>query len=84
MPLFREWVNRVLGTFGPKRSDLDLEEELRLYVQMATEDARRTEGSAQHATRAAAIRFGGVAAWLSPAKFSGNTAAFPGPIRTGS
>ena len=36
----REWVHRLWGTLRPRRADRDLEEELRLHLDLAAEDAR--------------------------------------------
>ena len=41
MRVLREWIHRLQGTLLPGRRDADLEEELRLHVEMAAEDARR-------------------------------------------
>jgi predicted permease len=41
MRTFREWIGRLLGTLRPRRSDSDLQEELRLHMELAAEDARR-------------------------------------------
>jgi putative ABC transport system permease protein len=56
----REWVSRLWGTLRPKRNDLDLEQELRLHLELAAEDARRAGGPPELAHRAAAIRSGGL------------------------
>ena len=57
----REWIVRVGGSFRRNRSDQDLEEELRLHIEMAAEDAQRRSDSPRDARRAAIIRVGGVA-----------------------
>jgi macrolide transport system ATP-binding/permease protein len=59
MHLLREWILRVRGTLRPGRRDGDLEEELRLHVEMAADAARRSGDDPRDATRAAAIRTGG-------------------------
>jgi hypothetical protein len=59
MRLLREWVQRLWGTLRPGRRDGDLEEELRLHAELATEAARRRGPSPQEAVRAARIRAGG-------------------------
>ena len=41
MRMLREWFHRLGGTLLPGRRDADLEEELRLHLDMAAEDARR-------------------------------------------
>jgi predicted permease len=61
MATLREWVARLRGTLRPGRRDADLEEELRLHLELATEDARRRADSSDIGARAAAIRSGGMA-----------------------
>jgi len=61
MAMLREWVNRLWGTLRPYRRDADLEEELRVHLELATEDERRRANSSEDAARAAAIRSGGMA-----------------------
>jgi predicted permease len=61
MATLREWVTRLWGTLGPSRRDADIEAELRLHLELATEDARRRATSSEDAGRAAAIRSGGMA-----------------------
>jgi predicted permease len=58
--VLREWTTRLWGTFRPRRRDADLEQELRLHLELAAEDERRRRGSRADAGRAAAIRSGGV------------------------
>ena len=41
MRILREWIHRLRGTLLPSRRDADLEEELRLHLAMAAEEARR-------------------------------------------
>src|SRR5688572_1700554 len=41
MPRLREWLHRLLGTVRPRRGDADLQEELRLHMELAAEDAQR-------------------------------------------
>lgn len=41
MRLLREWMIRLLGALRPGRSDADLQEELRLHLELAAEDAQR-------------------------------------------
>jgi predicted permease len=60
MPRFREWVERLRGTLRRGRSDRDLEEELRLHLELAAEDARRGGDSPPDAARVAAVRSGGL------------------------
>ena len=58
MATLREWIHRVRGTLRAGRSDADLEEELRLHLQMADEDARRRGVPLAESTRAARIKSG--------------------------
>jgi putative ABC transport system permease protein len=48
---FREWLSRMWGTFRPRRSDHDLEEELRLHAQLAAEARAGRVDGAGHAGR---------------------------------
>ena len=61
MPTLREWAVRLWGTLSRNRADHDLEEELRLHLELAAEDARRRGGSPEDAARAAKVRSGGTA-----------------------
>jgi len=58
MATLREWMQRVRGTLRPGRSDADLEEELRLHLEMADEDARRRGVPPGESARAARIGSG--------------------------
>lgn len=60
MGIIREWVVRLWGTLRPQRADDDLEEELRLHVELARDAERRRYGDGEDARRAAAIRTGGI------------------------
>ena len=60
MPKLREWLIRLWQTLRPGRDDRDLEQELRLHRELASEDARRGADSPERAARAARIREGGV------------------------
>jgi putative ABC transport system permease protein len=60
MRVLREWVHRVLGTLSRRRRDDELEQELRLHVQLAAEDAQSRGESPRAAARTAGIRAGGV------------------------
>jgi putative ABC transport system permease protein len=60
MRILREWAHRVLGTLHPRRRDRELEEELRLHLELATDDAQRRGHTMEDAMRAARIRAGGV------------------------
>ena len=55
----REWIRRLWGTLRPSREDRELEEELRLHLELAAEDAWRRGD--ERAVRAARIRAGGTA-----------------------
>jgi putative ABC transport system permease protein len=61
MSTLREWVGRLWGTLRRNRTDRDLEEELRLHLELAAEDAQRRAGPSGNAVGAAGIRSGGVA-----------------------
>ena len=59
MRILREWLNRLRGTLAPGRSDDDLEQELRLHLEMAAEDARRRGHDSADAARAVRLETGG-------------------------
>ena len=61
MIVLREWLIRLWGTFRGRRPDADLQEELRLHVELAAEDARRRGLPSGAAARAAQLRAGGIA-----------------------
>src|SRR5262245_729567 len=61
MPTPREWLARFWSTLHPSRPDADLEQELRLHLELAAEDARRRVDAPPAAGRAAAIRAGTLA-----------------------
>lgn len=56
----REWLHRAAGTLSRRRRDEDLEEELRLHLEMATDAARQSDPQ-DDGRRAARLRAGGVA-----------------------
>src|SRR2546429_7333445 len=56
----REWITRLYATFHPRRRDDDLEQELRLHLELAAEDARRRGLDPDDAARAARIEAGSV------------------------
>ncbi len=60
MPL-REWLARLWGTVRRSRPDADLQEELRVHLDFAEEDARRRGSSSAAAARAARLRAGTIA-----------------------
>ena len=55
----REWVRRIWGTLR-RPSDDDWQEELRLHLELAAEDARRRGESPDDAARAARLRAGSI------------------------
>jgi predicted permease len=59
MRFLREWIHRLRGTLLPSRRDADLEEELRLHLAMAAEEARRRGLEPADAVRAARLEAGG-------------------------
>lgn len=52
---FRETVSRMLGVFGRRNGDADLDEELRTHVEFAAEENRR-RGMSQADARREALR----------------------------
>lgn len=61
MTRFREWILRVWGTVTRSRRDAEMEEELRLHLELATDDMRRRGSASDDAGRAARLRTGGIA-----------------------
>lgn len=61
MATLREWVTRLWGTVRPGRRDAELEQELRLHLEMTAEHERPGANSPEDAWRAAVIRAGGLA-----------------------
>src|SRR5260370_34225362 len=61
MTRVREWIDRLRGTLRPRRSDREPQDELRLHLQLAAEEAQRRGDSPERAARTAAIDAGGVA-----------------------
>jgi len=60
MQRLREWVRRLLGALRQGHGDRDLEEELRLHLELAEDEAQRQGLTAHEARRAARIRAGGM------------------------
>lgn len=60
MRVLREWLIRLWGTFRRRRSDADLEQELRVHLDLAAEAARHEGRPAADPERAARLRAGGV------------------------
>ena len=61
MQTLREWLVRLLATLRPRRSDADLEEELRLHMELAAEQAGRQGAGKADAHRQARLRVGDTA-----------------------
>jgi predicted permease len=61
MAIFQEWLRRLWGTVAGRRRDADLEEELRLHLELAAEEARRRGHSPADAVRRARLDAGGMA-----------------------
>ncbi len=57
MATLREWFSRLF----PSRRDADVEEELRLHLELAAEEEKRRAVSPQDAPRAAVLQVGGLA-----------------------
>lgn len=57
----REWIARALASFGSRRRDADIEEELRLHLELAADETRRRGEPDMPAARAAVVRHGAVA-----------------------
>lgn len=55
----REWLGRAWGALRRQRGDMDLEQELRLHLELAAEDARRRGHPESDVPRIAAVRSGG-------------------------
>jgi predicted permease len=56
----REWLTRLWGTVRPGRRDADLEEELRLHLDLAIEEEERRAPKGGNAQRAAVLRVGAI------------------------
>jgi putative ABC transport system permease protein len=61
MATLREWVRRLWGTLRRNPRDRELEDELRLHLELAGEDMRRRGGASADARRAALLQAGGTA-----------------------
>jgi predicted permease len=68
MATLREWVIRLWRTVRPGRRDADIEEELRLHLEMAAEHELPRANSKEDARRAAVIRIGGIAQGMEAAR----------------
>ena len=60
MSLLREWAHRIIGMLLRRRRDEDMEEELRLHLELAADEARLRGETARQAEHTAGIRSGGV------------------------
>jgi putative ABC transport system permease protein len=60
MAVLREWLHRVLGALSRRRRDEELQQELRLHLQLAAEAVQRQGETPGEAARVAAIRAGGM------------------------
>jgi hypothetical protein len=61
MTTLREWAVRLWSMLRPGRRDADLEQELRLHLELAAEQEAWRSGSTEDAARAAVVPFGDVA-----------------------
>jgi macrolide transport system ATP-binding/permease protein len=57
----REWLSRLVATVRPGRSNADLEEELRLHLELATEEELNRGRASGDARQSALARSGGAA-----------------------
>ncbi len=60
MATLQEWLRRFWGTISGRRADADLEEELKLHLELTEEAARRQGNSAEEAVRQARLEMGGL------------------------
>src|SRR5688572_13663904 len=61
MRTLREWIHRLWGTLRPGRRDDDLQEELRLHLELVADEARRRGHDPDEAVRLARLEAGGTA-----------------------
>ena len=61
MSTIRAWLRRLAGTFHKAPDDAEMEEELRLHVDMIADQLRRRGLSASEAAREARLQAGGIA-----------------------
>jgi predicted permease len=64
MRILREWLTRLLATIRPRRTDDDLEAELRSHLELATDDAVRRGTSPGEARRTASVHGGAMGSAL--------------------
>jgi putative ABC transport system permease protein len=60
MARLREWFSRMSETLRKRRTDSDLEEELRLHLELAAQEAGGADSSPERAARAARLRAGSI------------------------
>jgi putative ABC transport system permease protein len=60
MTNLREWLIRLWGSIRGHQRDVELEEELRIHLELAAEDERRRGGNPGDAERAVTLRQGGL------------------------
>src|SRR5688572_27881556 len=65
MPTIREWLHRLFGTLRPRHGEADLQEELRLHMVLAEEDAQRRG----QPVRAARLQTGGAAQAMNALRY---------------
>ena len=58
MRILREWIHRLWGTLLRRRRDSDLEQELRLHLELAAKDAQRRGLNLPDSARAARLKAG--------------------------
>src|SRR6188474_1259848 len=61
MTTIREWLTRLWGSLRGHRWDRELEEELRIHLELAAEAEGRRSTSGEDAARAVALQQGGIA-----------------------
>ena len=61
MPVIREWLRRLWGTFRKAPEDAVMEEELRLHLEMVADDLQRRGVTPEAALRQARLQAGGIA-----------------------
>ncbi len=59
MRILREWLHRLWGAARPARRDEDIEEEIRLHLELVVEEARRRGHDPDEAMRIARLEAGG-------------------------
>ena len=80
MGILREWMHRFWGTLRPGRRDHELAEELRLHLELASEDARR-RGASEDTVRAARMRVGGMSQAMAALRDQRGLPALAGVIQ---